>query len=77
MKSQHVQHPGSWMRAVDSSQSVNFSFETEYLGNEGSGQTASLQILTWLDPSKRSVEEKVLRLIFFPKIFSIASFQAM
>lgn len=77
MKSQHVQHPGSWMRAVDSSQSVNFSFETEYLGTEGSGQTVSLQILTWLDPSKRSVEEKVLRLIFFPKIFSIASFQAM
>lgn len=48
-----------------------FCLETEYLGNEGSGQTASLQILAWPDPSKRSMEEKALRLIFFLPRFSI------
>lgn len=41
-----------------------FSLETEYLDNEGSGQTVSLQVLTWPDPSKRSMEEKPLILIF-------------
>lgn len=47
-----------------------FSLETKYLGNEGSKKPVPLQILTWADPSKRSMEEKALGLIFPPR-FSV------
>lgn len=48
----------------DINQSVYF-LETEYLGKREVKKAVSIQVLTWPDPSKISMEEKTLGLIFF------------
>lgn len=47
----------------DINKSVYF-LETEYLGKREVKKAVPIQILTWPDPSKISMEEKTLGLIF-------------